>query len=177
MTTSKYGASKLWASVFSRVHICATKYGQLIKTCTALRVLTCQNKLLNPEPCYLFITISHIILLVWIFWLGQIVWCQCDFGKLTSSNKFYWLVPDHVHDVEVARQQQCLKRAAKFEKPITVGIWNLTIWNPDFLKVKFQMVRFLNVWAFAMSTAIVNAIRKPDHLKSRHLCSDFKWFW
>ena len=43
----------------------------------------------------------------------------------------------------------------------TVGIWNLTIWNPDLLKVGFQMVRFSNGWAYVMAI-IVPTIWNPD---------------
>ena len=31
-------------------------------------------------------------------------------------------------------------------------------------------------WDLATARVIVPAIRKPDHLKSRHFCPDFKWF-
>ena len=41
------------------------------------------------------------------------------------------------------------------------------IWNPDFLKVRFQMVRFSNGQALAMAIALVPTIWTPDHLKSR----------
>ena len=54
----------------------------------------------------------------------------------------------------------------------TVGIRNL-----DFLKVRFQMVRFSNGQALAMAIAIVPTILKLDHAKSGHFCPDFKWFW
>ena len=39
------------------------------------------------------------------------------------------------------------------------------IWNPDFLKVGFQMVRFSNGRALAI-----------NHSKSGRFCPDFKWF-
>ena len=42
------------------------------------------------------------------------------------------------------------------------------IWNPDFLKVRFQIVQFSNGWAFATATAIVPTIQ--------NFCQDFKWF-
>ena len=45
---------------------------------------------------------------------------------------------------------------------ITVGIQNPTIWNPDFLKVKFQIVQFSNGWALAMAIAIVPTIPNPN---------------
>ena len=44
----------------------------------------------------------------------------------------------------------------------TVGIWNPTIWNQDFLKVKFQMVRFSNGQALVMSIPIVLTIQNLD---------------
>ena len=49
------------------------------------------------------------------------------------------------------------------------------IWNSDFLKVEFQMVRFSNGEAYAMTTAIVPTIWKLNHSKSRCFCPDFKW--
>ena len=54
------------------------------------------------------------------------------------------------------------------------GIWNLTIWNSDFFKVGFQMVRLSN--GLVLAIAIVPTIRKPDHSKSGCFCPDFKWF-
>ena len=52
----------------------------------------------------------------------------------------------------------------------TVGIWNPTIWNLDFLKVRFQMV-----W-FSDGQAMVPTIWKPDHSKFRYVCPDFNCF-
>ena len=60
----------------------------------------------------------------------------------------------------------------KNPKSNTVGIWNPTIWNPDFLKVGFQMVRFSN----GQALAIVPTIWKPNHSKPGHFRPDFKWF-
>ena len=54
----------------------------------------------------------------------------------------------------------------------TVGIWNLTIWNPEFLKVRFQKLCISNGWALAMAISLVPTIRKPGHF-----CQDFKWFY
>ena len=39
------------------------------------------------------------------------------------------------------------------------------------------MVRFSNGLALTMAIAIVPTIWKPDHLKHRLFCPDFKWFW
>ena len=41
MMSSIYGMPKLWASVSSQVHICATKYRQLIMTCTCVLHVQC----------------------------------------------------------------------------------------------------------------------------------------
>ena len=48
------------------------------------------------------------------------------------------------------------------------------IQNPDFLKIRFQMVRFSK--GRAVAKAMVPTIPKPDHSKSGHFCLDFKWF-
>ena len=58
----------------------------------------------------------------------------------------------------------------------TVGIWNTTIQNPNFLKVIFQLCKFSNGRALAMVIAFAPAIQKLDHLKSGCFCLDFKWF-
>ena len=50
------------------------------------------------------------------------------------------------------------------------------IQNPDFLKIRFKMVRFSKGWALALSIAMVPTILRPDHLKSGHFCLDFKYF-
>ena len=57
----------------------------------------------------------------------------------------------------------------------TVGIWNLTIQNPDFLKIGFQMVWFSKGWAIALAIAMVPTIWKPGHSKYIHFCLGFKW--
>ena len=52
----------------------------------------------------------------------------------------------------------------------------MTIWNQDFLKVRFQIVWSSNSKALVMALGIVPTIKKPDHSKSGCFCLDFKWF-
>ena len=47
-----------------------------------------------------------------------------------------------------------------------------TIWNPDFLKVVFQMVQFSNGWALAMAIAIVPTVVYFDQFSGA--CSTWK---
>ena len=97
------------------------------------------------------------------FWNGR------DYGYICSYG------PDHSNTKP--SQIQILKRL-DFEWALNSRVWyfigdlksdNLkfrNIWNPDFFKVRFQMVQFSNGWALAM--ALVPTIGKPDHLKSGH---------
>ena len=54
----------------------------------------------------------------------------------------------------------CLLRQNRYRQDLryTVGIWNPTIGNPDFLDVGFQMVRFSN----SRASAIVPTIQKME---------------
>ena len=48
------------------------------------------------------------------------------------------------------------------------------IWNPDFEKVIFQMVRFSNGQAVATAVAIVPTICKSDFSESEHFLTGFQ---
>ena len=52
----------------------------------------------------------------------------------------------------------------------TVGIWNLTIWNPEFLKVRFQMVRFSNGRDYSYSYS-------PNHLENPTIQNPAIFVW
>ena len=58
--------------------------------------------------------------------------------------------------------------------PSTVRIWNpwnQTIWNPDLLKVGFQMVRFSNGWALAIFIWL--NVKSVTYL---YFCKDITYF-
>ena len=54
---------------------------------------------------------------------------------------------------------------------------NLTLQNPSFLKIAFQMVRFSKGLAVALAIAMAPTIHKPAHLKSGHLVWISNGFW
>ena len=56
-------------------------------------------------------------------------------------------------------------------------MWYLTIWNPGFWKVRFQMVHFPNGQVLAMAIAIVPTIWKLDHSKSEIFDRISNGFW
>ena len=62
-----------------------------------------------------------------------------------------------------------------------VGIWNLTIQNPEifdiptFWRSDFKWSSFQMVGALAMAITLVPTIKNPDHSKSGHFCLDFNW--
>ena len=51
-----------------------------------------------------------------------------------------------------------------------MGLWNLTIWNKDFMKIGFQIVQLLNGWDIDM----VQSVWKSFHSKSGCFCQGFK---
>ena len=50
-----------------------------------------------------------------------------------------------------------------FETSFIEGIWNLTIQNLDFLKIKIQMIRFSKGRAILSATVMVQTIQKQDY--------------
>ena len=67
---------------------------------------------------------------------------------------------------------------------VTVGIWNSTIWNPDFLTNGFQMVLLSNGQVVAMAMAMKTGPVKIEMFLSEFqmvfdkmapICPDFKW--
>ena len=107
----------------------------------------------------------------------------CQFSIFVTDWYNFWLVRVHVDVVPVnARSRERWGR-------ISTGTWILertcsgnflnysgdlksdhsksgNIWNRDFLKVGFQMVRFSNGWALVIALAIVPTNQKPDHPNS-----------
>ena len=70
----------------------------------------------------------------------------------------------------------------KWVPPSAVGIWNATIWSPDFLKVGFQIVRFLNGFSYSLNHSKTGPFEIKTFLsgfrmvfdKMAAICPDFR---
>ena len=106
------------------------------------------------------------------FWMASEILTTIQILDSKNSKKcfIWWLSHFKPEQKDVWFLDDSIIRALGFWIPTTfehrVGIWNPTIGNPDFLKVRFQMFQFTNCHALALAIAIVPTIQKPDHAKS-----------
>ena len=159
LTSSKYGGPKLWESLAPRVHFVQPNIGSWKRP---VCVLTCPNKCL-----VYYLTCSNIQQLVtWIPDTLASTFCLSQLSKGQPNQVAFSLRKLYKNEAIMSAFQIYLRKPKPFDGWTcfyhwnTVGIWNLTIWNPETFEIR-------TFWRSNFKWSLCSRISNgPDHLKT-----------